>query len=54
MVWLIGFELNRSGDIVGRNIKKIAESTKESRNPVFLNVDIFLMVAQNSVIYSIF
>ena len=37
MVWLIGFELNRSGDIVGRNIqkkKKNAELTKKYGSPV--------------------
>ena len=35
-------------------ISKKAKSTKEYRNPVFLNVAIGLIVAQNPIIHSIF
>ena len=45
LVWLIGFELNRSWDIMGRDIKKNSESTKEYGNPVLFNVDLLTMVA---------
>ena len=45
LVWLIGFELNRSRDIMGRDIKKNSESTKEYGNPVLFNVDLLTMVA---------
>ena len=58
MVFLIGFGLNCSRDIMARNIeeekKKNAEPTKEYQNPVFLNVDILLIAAQKSIIHSIF
>ena len=54
MVWLIGFGLNCWWDIVDKYQKKISESTKEYQNPVVLNVEILLMVAQNYIIRSIF
>ena len=41
-------------EILRINIKKIAKSRKRYQNPVFLNVEILLMVAQNYIIYSIF
>ena len=46
---LLGFELTiREILRVG-----IVESTKEFRNPVFLRVEILLIVAQNLIIHSI-
>ena len=42
-----------SWDIVDR-YKKIAESRKKYQNPVFWNVEIFLMAAENYIIHSIF
>ena len=34
-------------------IKENAESTKESENPAFLNTEILLMVAENSIMHGI-
>ena len=54
MVWLIVFGHNCSGDNRGINIRKISESTKEYRNPLILNLEILLGVAQKYIIHSIF
>ena len=53
MLWLIVFGLNCSGDIRGIN-RNISESTKEYQNPLILNVEILLMVAQKYIVNSIF
>ena len=39
-------------EILWININKTAESTKKYQNPVFSNVEILLMVAQNYIIHS--
>ena len=36
------------------NMRKISEGAKEYRNPIFLNVEILLMVASKYIMYSIF
>ena len=53
IIWLIGFGLNVR-EMFWINMKKSSESTKKYQNPLFLNLEIWLMVAQSYIIHSIF
>ena len=50
MVWLTGFVVIVCEILSIEMSKKTTESAKKYRNPVFLRVDVLVMVAQNSLI----